>query len=58
MTTPIIITQIKARLEYLRTQLDLECISYQELAELQSLAEYIEADDVQLREAAGLPEFN
>ncbi len=58
MTTPIIITQIKARLEYLRTQLDLECISYGELAELQSLAEYIEADDVQLREAAGLPEFN
>ncbi len=58
MTTPIIITQIKARLEYLRTQLDLECISYHELAELQSLAEYIEADDVQLRQAAGLPEFN
>jgi hypothetical protein len=45
------------RLEYLRGQLRAECISWGELAELQALAEHIAADDVELREAAGLPEF-
>lgn len=49
--------EIKARLEYLRGEIEAERISYGELAELQSLAKYIEPDDVQLREAAGLPEF-
>lgn len=48
---------IKARLEYLRSQLDAESISYGELAELQSLSEYIEPGDVQLLEAAGVPEY-
>jgi hypothetical protein len=48
---------IKARLEYLRGELRAERMSYGELAELQSLAEHIEEGDVELREAAGIPEF-
>lgn len=44
------------RLEDLREELRGECISYGELAELASLAEYIEDDDVELLEAAGVPE--
>ena len=47
---------IKKRLEYLRTELRNERISYGELTELQCLAEYIEPDDVELLEAAGVPE--
>lgn len=47
---------VKARLEYLRQELRAERISYGELAELQSLAEHIEEDDVELLEAAGVPE--
>lgn len=47
---------IKRRLEYLRQELRDECISYGELAELQSLAGYIESGDVELLEAAGVPE--
>lgn len=50
--------KINERLEYLRAQLDAECISYSELAELQSLAEHIEPSDTQLLEAAGVPENN
>lgn len=50
-------TQIKDRLEYLRSQLDQECISYGELAELADLKEHIDPSDVQLLEAAGVPEF-
>jgi hypothetical protein len=49
---------MKDRLEYLREQLNDECISYGELAELESLADYIEPGDVQLLEAAGVPEFD
>jgi len=48
--------EIKQRLEELRTELRGECISYGELAELAALAEYIEEDDVELLEAAGVPE--
>lgn len=44
---------IKKRLEELRTELRNECISYGELAELQSLGEYIDRDDVELLEALG-----
>ena len=44
------------RLERLRGELRAERISYGELAELQGLAEHISPDDVELREAAGLPE--
>ncbi len=47
---------IKQRLEYLRGELRGERISYGELAELQDLAAHIPADDLELREAAGLPE--
>jgi hypothetical protein len=46
----------KIRLEYLRSQIEAECISYGEISELQGLAEYIEPDDMQLREWAGIPE--
>ena len=48
--------EIKARLEELRAELRAECISYGELFELQSLADYIEDGDVELLEAAGVPE--
>ncbi len=48
--------QIKQRLEYLRQELRHERISYGELAELQSLVEYIEEWDVELLEAAGVVE--
>lgn len=44
------------RLNYLRDQINQECISYGEIAELQSLAKYIEPWDVQLLEWAGVPE--
>ena len=47
---------IKNRLEYLRKELRAERISYEELAELQSLAKHINAGDVELLEAAGVPE--
>lgn len=47
---------VEKRLEYLRQQIRNENISYGELAELQSLAEYIKADDVELLEWAGVPE--
>lgn len=49
-------TEIKERLEYLRSQIKAECISYLEIVELQGLAEYIEEGDVELLEPAGVPE--
>jgi len=49
--------KIKERLEYLRGEIEAECISYGEISELQSLAEYIEPGDVLLLEWAGVPEF-
>jgi hypothetical protein len=49
---------IKQRLEYLRQQLDNECISWLEINELQGLAEHIDLGDVQLLEAASVPEEN
>ena len=48
--------EIKNRLEYLREEIKQERISYGELLELQSLAEYIEEGDVELLEWAGVPE--
>tara|TARA_R110001632_G_scaffold70752_1_gene164606 strand:- start:5544 stop:6161 length:618 start_codon:yes stop_codon:yes gene_type:complete len=48
--------QPQTRLEYLRRELRAERISYGELAELQSLAEYIEKGDVELLEAARVEE--
>lgn len=50
-------TNVKQRLEELRVELRAERISYGELAELQSLADLIEPGDVELLEAAGVPEF-
>lgn len=48
---------MKKRLEELRQSLRDENISYGELIELQSLIEFIEPGDVELLEAAGVPEF-
>jgi len=48
----------KERLEELRQELRQECISYGELLELQDMAKYIDAGDVELLEAAGIPESN
>jgi hypothetical protein len=47
---------VKERLEYLRGEIEAELISYEEISELQGLAEYIEPDDVLLLEWAGVPE--
>jgi len=48
---------IEQRLEYLRGELRAERISYGELAELQALLPHIDPADVELLEAAGVPEF-
>lgn len=45
------------RLEYLRGEIRAERISYGELAELQTLAPHIDPGDVELLEAAGVPEY-
>lgn len=50
-------TEQRIRLEYLRSQIDAECISYSEISELEAMAEYIEPGDVQLLEWAGVPEY-
>ena len=47
---------VRERLEYLRGELRAERISYEELAELEELAEFIEPGDVELLEAAGVLE--
>ena len=47
---------VQQRLEYLRGELRGERISYGELAELESLAKHIDPGDVELLEAAGVPE--
>jgi hypothetical protein len=49
-------TDTATRLEYLRGELRAQRISWGELAELQSLAPYIEPGDVELAEPAGIPE--
>lgn len=49
--------QIQERLDYLRQEILAERISYQELTELQSLADYIPDGDTLLLEWAGVPEF-
>ena len=45
-----------SRLEYLRTELRAERISWGELAELESLVPWINPSDLELLEAAGVPE--
>ena len=47
---------VQERLEYLRGEIEAERISYGEIVEFQDLAEHIEPGDVQLLEAAGVPE--
>lgn len=47
---------VAARLEYLRGEIRAERISWGELYELQTLAAYIDRSDVELLEAAGVPE--
>lgn len=49
-------SEIDERLEYLRGEIEAERISMGELIELQALADYIDPDDVQLLEWAGVPE--
>jgi hypothetical protein len=48
---------VNERLEYLRSQLRAEQISYGEIAELGDLAGHIEPGDVELLQWAGVPEF-
>lgn len=48
---------IEDRLDYLRDELQADRISYDELAELQALVYAIDPSDVELLEAAGVPEF-
>jgi hypothetical protein len=54
--TPSLAELRAARLEELRTELRAERISYDGLVELQSLARFIDPGDVELLEAAGVPE--
>jgi hypothetical protein len=51
-------TETKARLEYIRGELRAECISWEELRELQTLAKSgaIDPSDTELLEAAGVEE--
>lgn len=50
------ISTARTRLEYLRAEIRAERISYGEIAELQSLAPYIEPGDTELLAWAGVPE--
>lgn len=47
---------IKRQLKYLRGELRAGTMSYEELFELQSLAAHIADGDLELQEAAGIPE--
>lgn len=49
--------KIQKRLEYLRQQIKNENISYGEIAELQSLAKYIDKSDTELLQWAGVEEI-
>jgi hypothetical protein len=48
---------IEKRLNYLRKEIIFERISYAEIAELESLSEYIDPSDTLLLEWAGIPEM-
>ena len=50
-------SEIKQRLEYLRAELRAGRMSYGEIVELESLIPHIDPGDVELLEAAGVPEF-
>ncbi len=47
---------VESRLEYLRGEIEAERISYGEIAELQSLASYIDPSDTLLMQWAGIQE--
>lgn len=49
-------SEVIERLEYLREEIEAERISYAEIDELQSMAEYIREDDTLLRQWAGIEE--
>ena len=49
-------SQAQSRLRYLRAEIEAERISYEEIAELQRLKDYIEPGDNLLLEWAGVPE--
>lgn len=49
---------MKERLEEIREEIRSERVSIGELIELRSLIEFIDKDDVELLEWAGVPEFN
>jgi hypothetical protein len=57
MKNAIVNLEVKNRLEELRKELRAERISIGELLELQSLKAHIDKGDVELLEAAGVPEF-
>lgn len=47
---------IKDRLDYLRREIKAETISYEEIAELQSLVKHIDPSDLELLQWAGVEE--
>jgi|6_EtaG_2_1085325.scaffolds.fasta_scaffold82772_3 RNA polymerase-binding transcription factor DksA len=49
--------KIKQRLEYLRKEIQKECISCEEIIELQSLSKYIDKGDILLLEWANIYEM-
>lgn len=54
----ITLRAVRDRLEYLRGEIETGSISYGEVEELKSLAQYIDKGDVLLLEWAGVKEFN
>ena len=50
--------KVKQRLEAIRKSIQNENVSYGELVELQSLSQYIDSNDIELRQAADIPEFD
>ena len=53
-----LLNEIRDRLKYLRGEIEGERISYGEIVELQSLAQYINPSDTLLLEWAGIPEHD
>ena len=51
-------TSVQAQLEYLRHELREQRLSWGDLADLQSLADFIDVNDAELLEAAGVPEVH
>lgn len=51
-----LLIDVKQRLEELRKEIEKEQISYGEIAELETLKEFIDPEDTQLLEWSGVPE--